>query len=301
MKAFDCGAAVFTSTAPSRSLRFGGQLPLSCQRLLHCGHPLRIQFWQTFKQAVGADLQNLADASERQDGARNFSAFDVADGLPVNAYQFGETLLREISLQTRCPHVLADAPQDLADCHPLFQTTPCQVLTSNIFDSSVSSTNNPKITNMKISPLSLLALLSLCLVGCFSSGRKLPTPTAGFSPKRTYAVSYVAAWPKVQLALDNARVSVTSATKDDSVGRIQTDYVDGPSRFIVVAAQATRYRYSITVRPDGDKTKVGIVAKVESTMNSGKGSSQWSDVSGQNAALVSQLEDWLYEQIEKEL
>lgn len=154
---------------------------------------------------------------------------------------------------------------------------------------------------MKTTPLLIFAVVSICFVGCFSAGRKLPTPSTGFSPKVSYATPYSSAWPKIQLALDNARVSVTSATKDESVGRIQTDYVDGPSRFIVVAAQSTRYRYSITVRPDGDKTKVGIVAKVESTMNSGKGSSQWSDVSGQNTALVSQLENWLYEQIEKEL
>lgn len=158
---------------------------------------------------------------------------------------------------------------------------------------------------MKITPLSLLAILALCVVGCTSIGStKFPKAADSFSPKKAYPVAYAAAWQKIQLTLDNARIPIASANKDESSGRIQTDNIAGQSALIgggLIAAQSTRYRFSLTVRPDGDKTNIGIVCLLESTMHGRRTVSQWTDVSGQNAALTTQLENWLYEQIEKNL
>lgn len=152
-----------------------------------------------------------------------------------------------------------------------------------------------------------LSLLLACLgaAGCATQVGKTsyPEPTANFSPKRSYSVRYTAAWEKVQQTLDEKRITIISANKTDTSGRIQTDYIAGPSYLIgggLVAAQSTRYQYSITVRPkEGDEVTVAIVCKVESTMKGGSGASQWTDVSGQNDKLVANLENWLYEQIEK--
>ena len=81
--------------------------------------------------------------------------------------------------------------------------------------------------------------------------------------------------------------------------------MDGKSTLIMgglAGAQSTRYKYNLTLRnQSAGNVKLNILCKVESTINSGRGSSQWSDVSGQNTKLVKQLEDWLYEQIEKDL
>ena len=158
---------------------------------------------------------------------------------------------------------------------------------------------------MKLVRISLITALTFLIAGCMNVGPvKMPQAAVGFAPKKTYSVAYATAWQKVQLTLENSRITILSANKDESIGRIQTDYIEGASTLIaggLVGAQSTRYRYSITMRPDGDKTNIGVVCKVESTINGGNGASPWTDVSGQNAKLLTQLENWLYEQIEKDL
>jgi hypothetical protein len=47
--------------------------------------------------------------------------------------------------------------------------------------------------------------------------------------------------------------------------------------------------------------KLNIICKIEDSMNGSNGSSQWRDVTPQNAALTTKLETWLYEQIEPEI
>lgn len=133
----------------------------------------------------------------------------------------------------------------------------------------------------------------------------LPQPSANFTSKRTYGLSCSNAFPKVEQVLEESRIAIASADKAADQGRIQTGYIQGSSRLMglgLVASQSTRYRYSIGMRsPEPGKTAIAIVCKIESTMTGRAGSSQWTDVSGQNTALVSNLENWLYEQIEKKL
>jgi NlpB/DapX lipoprotein len=139
--------------------------------------------------------------------------------------------------------------------------------------------------------------------GCVSGNGKLPTPSANFTPKRTYAVSRDKLWQAVLDALDQNHITVVS--DDKSSGIIQTDYLAGPESllvFPVAIEQSSRYKYNITLRDESDGSiRVNVICKIESTTNSGHGSSQWNDVTPQNAKLENQLETWLYEQIEKQL
>ena len=160
------------------------------------------------------------------------------------------------------------------------------------------------VTTRIICITALSLLTGAMLVGCISVGNKtVPKATADFTPKQVYAVSYDKLWDAIMNALAKNRIAAVTATKESGI--IQTDYTDGPSTLIMgglAGAQSTRYKYDISLRNQtAGGIKLNIICKVESTINSGHGSSQWSDVSGQNAKLVKQMEDWLYEQIEKDL
>jgi hypothetical protein len=152
----------------------------------------------------------------------------------------------------------------------------------------------------KTIPFALLLVLALTmLTGCFTDNGSFPQPTANFTPKQTYAIPFDKLWSGILDALDKNRI--TTIGVDKSSGVIQTDYIAGPGRFMVVAAQSTRYKYSVTVRNESDGTeRMNVICKVESSM-SGNAGSQWRDVTPQNAALAAKLETWLYEQIEQEI
>jgi len=152
-------------------------------------------------------------------------------------------------------------------------------------------------------PLATLSL-ALLLAGCIQVGKtSLPAPTAGFAPQASYAVGTDRLWEASLGALEKNRIPV--AASDRASGTLQTDYVQGPSRLIglgLSGAQSTRYKFNLALRAQGDAaTRLTVLARVESTINSGKGSSQWTDVSGHNPELVRSLEAWLHQQVETEL
>ena len=149
--------------------------------------------------------------------------------------------------------------------------------------------------------LALLLTFAFALVtGCVTDNGKFPEPTAGFTPKQTYTVPFDKLWNGILDALDKNKITV--AAIDKASGVIQTDYCAGPGQFMVIMAQSTRYKYNVTARSQADGTvRVNVVCKVESSINEENGSSQWRDVTPQNAALTTKLETWLYEQIEKNL
>lgn len=146
----------------------------------------------------------------------------------------------------------------------------------------------------------LLLSLGVTLTGCVTDNGKFPEPTANFTPKRTYAIQYDKLWKATLDALDKNNIAVVSTDKSDGI--IQTDYIAGPGMFMVFTAQSTRYKYNITLRnePDGS-VKVNVVCRIDDSLNNGKDSTQWRDVTPQNAALEHKLETWLYEQLEDEL
>ena len=153
----------------------------------------------------------------------------------------------------------------------------------------------------KIIPFALFSAFTLTmLTGCFTDNGAFPMPTADFTPRQTYSVDYDKLWNGIQDALDKNRITTVSV--DKASGVIETDYIAGPGRFMVVAAQSTRYKYTITARNHSDGTvKLNVICKVESSMNGSAGASQWSDVTPQNTVLATKLETWLYEQIEPEI
>ena len=143
---------------------------------------------------------------------------------------------------------------------------------------------------------------AMLLAGCVTDNTKFPTPTANFAPKKEYAVSHDKLWQATLDALDNNRIAVISTDKADGI--IQTDYIAGPGEVTIALAisQITRYKYNITLRDEADgSVRLNIMCTIEDSMSSAHSTSQWRDVTSQNAAQENKLETWLYEQIEGEL
>jgi hypothetical protein len=143
---------------------------------------------------------------------------------------------------------------------------------------------------------------SVALAGCFNTAEvKYPQANSGFEPKRTYDATADKVWKAAVDALDSNRVTVLSA--DQASGRIQTDTLAGPN-FISIVGGGTMYRYSFNLRitrEESGKTKLFIVCKLESMHQIQNSTRPFMDVSPENQATVTGLENWLYEQIEKGL
>lgn len=156
----------------------------------------------------------------------------------------------------------------------------------------------------KLNQISALTLLSaMMLAGCMTVGKvTLPEPSAAFAPKQTYAVTQDKLWDATLAVLEKNRIATISSDKTSGV--IQTDTIAGPTTLVggFLAAESTRYKYNIKLRSESGGTfKLNILCKLEASVSGGEGSSQWNDVTVNNAARVKKLEVWLYEQIEKEL
>jgi hypothetical protein len=154
--------------------------------------------------------------------------------------------------------------------------------------------------------IAALTMLAASLVtGCATKvgTTSFPESAATFTPKQTYAVSKDKLWDVTLAILDKNRIATVNI--DKASGVIQTDYIEGQSALIgfgLIAAQNTRYKYNLTLRPQSEgAVKLNIICKLESTMKGTSGSSQWHDVTGQNGERVKKLEAWLYEQIEHDL
>jgi len=148
----------------------------------------------------------------------------------------------------------------------------------------------------------ICAAVLLLTAGCVTDNGKFPTPAADFTPKRTYAVSHDKLWQATLDALDNNHIAVMNSDKAD--GRIQTDYIAGPGEVNIALAisQVTRYKYNVNLRDETDgSVRLNIFCTVEDSMSSAHSTSQWRDVTSQNAALENRLETWMYEQVEDEL
>jgi len=142
------------------------------------------------------------------------------------------------------------------------------------------------------------------LVGCVPAGtgtlgnaRFPEASTAGFQPEREYNVSYENMWKRIRHVLNAERISIASSDKKE--GRIRTDYIQGETQLLLggfADAFSTRYKYTISLeRIAQDKTRLNIICALETAPDTG----HWADASKDNAALVTNLENWLYERIHK--
>lgn len=155
----------------------------------------------------------------------------------------------------------------------------------------------------------LFAMISffVCLMffGCVASNEnvKFPETSTDFQPKKSYIVSYNELWAVINGVLEENRIAV--AAIDKSSGRIITDYIEGESTSYLGGLGGvgnSRYKYNIRIsQEDNIKTRLSIIATLEQALSGAAGSTPYRDLSKTNMPLVNNLENWLYEQIEKSL
>jgi len=146
-----------------------------------------------------------------------------------------------------------------------------------------------------------LCFIALVVGECVPIGvTRFPQPSENFTPKKEYAVSFDDAWSNVHDVLNKNRIVV--ATENKSEGRIATDYIQGQGQadgFGLLGVISTRYKYAIRLaRAGGGNTTINVLANLES---SGNAMPAWRDISNDNRGIVTRLENWLYEQIQKRL
>lgn len=146
-----------------------------------------------------------------------------------------------------------------------------------------------------------LLFLSVVLAACVPIGAtRFPQPSENFMPKKQYAASFEDAWVGVHTVLDKNRIVVATENKDE--GRVTTDYVQGQGQaaaFGLLGVISTRYKYAIRLTRGGSgNTMINVLANLES---SGSAMPAWRDISNDNRHIVTNLENWLYEQIQKRL
>jgi hypothetical protein len=155
-----------------------------------------------------------------------------------------------------------------------------------------------------ISRLLTFLVLTAFVGGCATqSGPKFPQPSPGYAPRQVYDTSIEKVWKAVNDALDSNRIAVVSS--DQAAGRIQTDYITGTTTAYVAylgGVGSSRYSYNIKIsRQDDGKTKVLILSKLEQTLHGGHSATPYRDITTENQPIVTNLENWLYEQISKAL
>jgi hypothetical protein len=158
------------------------------------------------------------------------------------------------------------------------------------------------ITAIKIVSGAALLGMNLFLTGCINTGEvKTPLAAQGFEPKQTYDADVSKVWKVANDVLDENHIPVLSS--DQASGRIQTDTIPG-ANYVSVLGGTTETRYSYNIRitgEDGGKTKLAIICKVESMHQIGSSTRPWMDVSPEYPDKVKNYENWLFEQIEKNL
>lgn len=153
------------------------------------------------------------------------------------------------------------------------------------------------------------AVLLFSVYGCISTtgpATQLKL-TPGFTPQKAYHTSYDQMWKKVLSSLRQARIMVTSSSKENGI--ITTDYIQGWTMDIAaLGTDVFRYQYQIVLKKQNtSQTQVDIICKLERKHMLKGGSAReaveqlkpYEDVSSERKESVTWLETWLYEQIEK--
>lgn len=143
--------------------------------------------------------------------------------------------------------------------------------------------------------------IAMALISCVPIGAtRFPQPSENFMPKREYTASFEDSWKNVNDVLNKNRIVV--ATENKGEGRITTDYIQGQGQadgFGLLGVISTRYKYAIRLaRAGSGNTTINVIANLES---SGNAMPAWRDISNENRGIVTKLENWLYEQIQKRL
>lgn len=169
------------------------------------------------------------------------------------------------------------------------------------------STGRKRVFSVSLFSLSVIASAYGC-VSIEGPATQLQL-SPGFQPKKAYNYSYDQMWEKVLLTLRKQRIMVTTANKDSGI--IDTDYVPGWTVDIAaIGTESYRYKYQIAFQKNSpSQTQIEIISKLESKRMAKGGAAReaveqlkpWEDVTYRERKNVTQLEYWLYEQIEKSL
>jgi len=148
---------------------------------------------------------------------------------------------------------------------------------------------------MKTLQYASLLFLGFLLYSCFSFGSAtLPSASEGYVPQKTYTQSSDELFNIVQNVLLNERINIASLDKDSK--RIQTDYIQGSSQLQLLSVLTTRYKFTIILGTQGTtSTSLNIIATLESSSKN----IEWHDISKDNVTQITNLENWLYEKIQK--
>lgn len=156
----------------------------------------------------------------------------------------------------------------------------------------------------KTSRVVLLATLLLFAqtASAETTGTPFPKSSEGFQPKVTYGVSGDQMWVKVIAALNNNNIPIVSASKETN--QITTDYIVGPGeRNFIVGGLISQYKFVISVvSATPSQTRVNVNPVVEARWNGGpKPDNVWHNSTKDNPEVVSNMRNWLYEQIERSM
>ena len=91
--------------------------PLSRHGLANGSCSFGIGQFNPLQQAVGADPNVLGDTGKAGDAAWEQTAFDAAEGFPVNFDQLGQTFLGQAGLKPRPLDIFADTSKNLTFIH----------------------------------------------------------------------------------------------------------------------------------------------------------------------------------------
>lgn len=170
----------------------------------------------------------------------------------------------------------------------------------------IIETRKQSLSRIKARSIFIAATASITCLLFFSCAAstgtvKFPKPSTDFQPKRSYCASYDKIWDAVNRVLEVNRITI--AAIDKSSGRITTDYIQGASTAYAAGLAGvgnSRYKYNIKLSDESDnKVRLSIIAKLEQSLSGSTGSTPYRDLSKQNMPIVTNLENWLYEQIEQ--
>ena len=146
----------------------------------------------------------------------------------------------------------------------------------------------------------VVALTCLTLTGCVTThvGKsRYPEPPANFVPKPIYPIAVSSLWQAVNTTLAQEGIAVASSNRAD--WRLTTEGVDGEARMAIgilgAAATATRYRFSISLAPQGRSSSMQITTILESSED---GQGQWRNVNKSYPKDVRNIGLWLTAKIE---